>query len=1250
MTPEPRDLDALALPLQGSHLIEASAGSGKTWNIALLYVRLVLGAAPGQPGLPPLDARRILVVTYTDAATQELRSRIHTRLRQAVQVMQGAPNTASDDTAALAALRALREHYPAAQWPALAARLDAAAQALDEAPISTIHGWCQRILREHALLSGEPFALEVLTDTAALLQQCAQDWWRVHVQPLPTELASAVLASYPHPRAVLDAVKPLLEHAASWAAALPGGADTPLPTLLQQAQAQRRAALQALKAPLHAWADEADKVLTAHALLARLGRPADVRGWLDKLRRWSAEPDDARLPLTHTARQRLTLAHLQQTEGTLPPEAENLDLWRALRHLEQALRSLPDVAGAVVRHAAAWIDQRMRAQLRQQQSLTYDEMLRRVDEALSGPHGPALAARLRQRQPAALVDEFQDTDPRQWRILRAIYQPERAAPDTALLLIGDPKQAIYAFRHADIHSYLQARRACGPRVWRLGTNHRSSEAMVRAVNALFAHAEHQSPDGAFGFGGGGTGQVPFVPVQPRGLALRWCEGGRDNAPALTLALPPSGDAAPHDTLAQACAATVARWLADPRTGLVDAEGRLHRLQPSQIAILVNEREEAQRIGRALRHHGLPSAYRSERAPVWTTPQAEDLALWLQACARPHDRDAVAHALLAASTGLDTAEVHALLADEQGWEQTLQRFAHYHALWLRHGVLAAVRQLMIDHAVPARLLRRAGDAGSGRRALVNLLHLAEWLQARAPREGVRGIQTTLTLLQQARRGLLGGQDDDASAPQVRLESDGGAITLITVHKAKGLEFDVVLLPFGVRPRPLAAPKSHQLGVVRWHDAEGHLHVTLSDEGDAWSHALQRGEHERQLEDVRKLYVALTRARHATWAGIPLDDVFGVSAWAQVLGLPGHHPGEQGVEAITQALQRLSDGSGGTIAWRPTEALRHAPTARPQDAAPPPPAYPHQARARATPTWWIASYTALTRAAADPGPPPEAAADHHAGDDDPTPDSPPAAPAGHAVGTPDPWHRWPRGAQAGVVLHALLQHCAEQRWAPAANDAATLQPIAQRLLAQHGWPADRQTIDAADLAVWAVRIVQRPLPLPGAAPVALAQLERAWPEVGFWLPIDATVPADTLDRRIAQHVLPGQPRPALSGPVLHGMLKGYIDLVFAHDGRYWVLDHKSNALGDTDDAYHPAAVQAEVLRQRYDVQAVLYLLALHRLLRQRLPGYNPARHLGGALCAFWRGVDHPSAGVWCAPTPVALLDELDALLQAPAETTA
>ncbi|TSE22872.1 RecBCD enzyme subunit RecB [Tepidimonas ignava] len=1100
MTPEPRDLDALALPLQGSHLIEASAGSGKTWNIALLYVRLVLGAAPGQPGLPPLDARRILVVTYTDAATQELRSRIHTRLRQAVQVMQGAPNTASDDTAALAALRALREHYPAAQWPALAARLDAAAQALDEAPISTIHGWCQRILREHALLSGEPFALEVLTDTAALLQQCAQDWWRVHVQPLPTELASAVLASYPHPRAVLDAVKPLLEHAASWAAALPGGADTPLPTLLQQAQAQRRAALQALKAPLHAWADEADKVLTAHALLARLGRPADVRGWLDKLRRWSAEPDDARLPLTHTARQRLTLAHLQQTEGTLPPEAENLDLWRALRHLEQALRSLPDVAGAVVRHAAAWIDQRMRAQLRQQQSLTYDEMLRRVDEALSGPHGPALAARLRQRQPAALVDEFQDTDPRQWRILRAIYQPERAAPDTALLLIGDPKQAIYAFRHADIHSYLQARRACGPRVWRLGTNHRSSEAMVRAVNALFAHAEHQSPDGAFGFGGGGTGQVPFVPVQPRGLALRWCEGGRDNAPALTLALPPSGDAAPHDTLAQACAATVARWLADPRTGLVDAEGRLHRLQPSQIAILVNEREEAQRIGRALRHHGLPSAYRSERAPVWTTPQAEDLALWLQACARPHDRDAVAHALLAASTGLDTAEVHALLADEQGWEQTLQRFAHYHALWLRHGVLAAVRQLMIDHAVPARLLRRAGDAGSGRRALVNLLHLAEWLQARAPREGVRGIQTTLTLLQQARRGLLGGQDDDASAPQVRLESDGGAITLITVHKAKGLEFDVVLLPFGVRPRPLAAPKSHQLGVVRWHDAEGHLHVTLSDEGDAWSHALQRGEHERQLEDVRKLYVALTRARHATWAGIPLDDVFGVSAWA-----------------------------------------------------------------------------------------------------------------------------------------------------PAANDAATLQPIAQRLLAQHGWPADRQTIDAADLAVWAVRIVQRPLPLPGAAPVALAQLERAWPEVGFWLPIDATVPADTLDRRIAQHVLPGQPRPALSGPVLHGMLKGYIDLVFAHDGRYWVLDHKSNALGDTDDAYHPAAVQAEVLRQRYDVQAVLYLLALHRLLRQRLPGYNPARHLGGALCAFWRGVDHPSAGVWCAPTPVALLDELDALLQAPAETT-
>ncbi|TSE25548.1 exodeoxyribonuclease V subunit beta [Tepidimonas aquatica] len=1249
MTPESRDLDVLGLPLHGSHLIEASAGSGKTWNIALLYVRLVLGAPPGQQGLPALDARHILVVTYTDAATQELRSRIHARLRQAAHVMQGVVGSGGDD-AALAALCALRDRYPAAQWPALAARLDAAAQALDEAPISTIHGWCQRILREHALLSGEPFALNVLADTTALLQQCAQDWWRVQVQPLPPELASAVAAVYPYPRAVLQAVEPLLQHAPSCAAALPGGADTPLAVPLQHVDAQRRAALHAIKAPLPALVDDAERVLTQHGLIKALSQPHHVRAWFGKLRHWATDPDDANHPLTNTARQRLTLAQLQRGAATLPTEVLNLNLWPALQRLEQALRHLPDVRGTVVRHAAAWIDQRMRAQLRQQQSLTYDEMLRRVDEALSGPHGPALAARLRQRQPAALVDEFQDTDPRQWRILRAIYQPERAAPDTALLLIGDPKQAIYAFRHADIHSYLQARRACGPRVWRLGTNHRSSEAMVRAVNALFTHAEHQSPDGAFGFGGAGTGQVPFVPVQPSGLALRWCEGGHDNAPALTLALPPSGDAAPHDTLAQACAATVARWLTDPHTGLVGADGQLHRLQPGQIAILVNEREEAQRIGRALRRHGLPSAYRSERAAVWATPQAEDLALWLQACARPHDRDAVAHALLAASTGMDTAEVHTLLADELGWEQTLQRFAHYHALWLRHGVLAAVRQLMIDHAVPARLLRRAGDAGSGRRALVNLLHLAEWLQARAPREGVRGIQTTLTLLQQARRGLLGGQDNDASAPQVRLDSDGGAITLITVHKAKGLEFDVVLLPFGVRPRPLAAPKSHQFGVVRWHDTEGHLHVTLSDEGDAWSHALQRGEHERQLEDVRKLYVALTRARHATWAGIPLDDVFGVSAWARVLGLPGHHPVEHGTEAITEALDRLVGHSGGTIAWCPTDAASPMPTIRPSNATPPPPAYPHQARARATPTWWIASYSALTRAAADPGPPPEAAADHHAGDDDPTPDAHPTTPADPAVGAAAPWHRWPRGAQAGVVLHALLQHCAEQRWAPAASDAATLQPTAQRLLAQHGWPADRQTIDAADLAVWAVRIVQRPLPLPGAAPVALAQLERAWPEVGFWLPIGATVPADTLDRRIAQHVLPGQPRPALSGPVLHGMLKGYIDLIFAHDGRYWVLDHKSNALGDADDAYHPAALQAEVLRQRYDAQAALYLLALHRLLRQRLPDYDPAQHLGGALCVFWRGVAHATAGVWSTPAPLALLDELDALLQSPAETTA
>lgn len=1256
MTTDLPELDALTLPLQGSQLIEASAGSGKTWTMALLAVRLVLGPPPGEAGPPPLSPRQILVVTFTQAATQELRSRIQTRLLQAAAVFGGEALDASDT--AVARLLELRARFPEAAWPALARRLTEAADALDEAPISTLHGWCQRILREQALMSGEPFQPRILQDTAALRREAVRDWWRLHVPPLTEADAEQVLDCWASPDALDDAIHKLLEHAEIWAEQDPDLATRSLPDVLQAAASARTQALSALKTPWPAWIDEAEAVLGRYDLLQHLSpQKHTVRGWFDKLRQWAQAPDATEIRLSKDARQRLTLDHLRARAGPLPPEVEALALLRELPSLPARLAALPGAHGALTRHAAVWVVQRMRAQLRATEQLTFDEMLRRVDTALAGPQGAALAARLRQQQPVALVDEFQDTDPRQWRILQAIYRPERPPPGTTLLLIGDPKQAIYAFRHADIHSYLQARTACAGHIWSLAVNHRSSTAMVQAVNALFSHAERTLPDGAFGFARDGAQPVPFLPALPRGQAERWRDDDAPGGAALTCALwQPQADKPTRtdvlERLAAACAATVARWLtasAAGRCGFV-RDGRLQPLRPQDIAILVNDRTEAQAIAAALRRHGLASAYRSERASVWDGPEADDLQAWLHACAHPHDRDALAYALLTPSLGFDAEALAARLRDDDAWDATLQRFARYHALWQQHGVLAAVRALMHDFGVAARLLARPADHPSpGARALADLLHMAEWLQQATRLRGAVGVEATLALLRQARQeGAAPAADDDPALTGVERRLDGTpqAIAVITVHKAKGLQFPVVLLPFAGRARPVEG-KGSALRALRWHDDTGQVHVTLGDEGQRWIEALQRAERERLLEDTRKLYVALTRAVHATWVGVALEPGFGTSALARLLGLEGADAGTLAAQAPAR-LQALAQASGGAIActWLGDEETTAA--ARPASAPTRPAAWAHVARPRRGPVWWIASYSTLARAAHEAPASADAATEAHVGDDDPGAPGAEAGGAGDAAPATAPWHRWPRGAQAGVALHALLEACHRHGWPEGTPDA--LQPLAQRTLQTLGWAPERLEADAADLARWAHAIGDATLPLPSGPDVRLRELSPAEPEVPFWLRIDAAAEARALDRLLLAHVAPGRPRPPLGAVTLHGMLKGFMDLVFEQDGRYWVLDHKSNALGPDDADYDATAVQSEVLRQRYDAQAALYLLALHRWLALRLgAAYDPPRHLGGALCVFWRGVAAPGCGVWHLTQPWPLVQRLEALFSG-AEATA
>ncbi|KQP13082.1 exodeoxyribonuclease V subunit beta [Pseudorhodoferax sp. Leaf267] len=1220
MTSLPELLQPLRLPLRGSRLIEASAGTGKTFTIAALYLRLVLGHGGDAAFARPLTPPEILVVTFTEAATQELRDRIRARLAEAADAFLADP---ADMAQAGNLLHDLRADYPPAQWPACARTLRLAAEWMDEAAVSTIHGWCNRMLREHAFDSGSPFTQTLQTDQSELQAEVVRDYWRSFCTPLAPDDAAQVRAWWATPEQLQADVGKLLEQTDAL-----GAGEAPA-TALKTARDVAARELAALKGPWAGetgWAAELLRRLEG-AVAAKHCKLPKRKDWMQALRDW-AEGDAPEPGLTKTAWERLCIDGL--ADGWAGDSTELAALfdhaaWPALASLRARLKALPDGRHALLRHAARWCAQRQAQEQARRAEMGFNELLTRLDAALQGPNGARLAALIRRQFPAALIDEFQDTDPLQYRIFDTIYRVAANAPETVLLLIGDPKQAIYAFRGADIHTYLAARHATAGRHATLGTNYRSTAPMVQAVNAVFDQAELRlDGQGAFGFRTADGNPLPFVPVQAQGRAQRWWHAGREPA-ALTAWVQ---DAGPDATgrMAAACASEIVRLLNAGQAGEAgfrDPDGTLRALRPGDIAVLVNKGAEARAVRQALGARGVRSVYLSEQDSVFDSPVAAELQLWLAACATPEDERLLRAALASALLGLDWQALDDLGHDALQWEARVLQFGNYQRIWQRQGVLPMLRHLLHDFGVPQRLLA-AGDE----RMLTDALHLAELLQQASSL--LDGEHALIRWLAEQRAGGAGG---DADARRLRLQSDADLLKVVTVHKSKGLEYPLVFLPFATA---LRAAKADDLP-LKWHDDDGRLVVALQADAED----LARVDAERLGEDLRKLYVALTRARYATWVGVTATKDVERSALGYLLGGGAALP----PDVLRAAWQSLAgDAIAVQDAPAPDAERYHDPARTPVLAPEPPlPAGPLE-------RWWIASYSALRRAEAGPEAPaplPESAAediyaDSRVDDADDLAEDAIALPAADAGSL----HAFPRGAAPGTLLHGLLEWMGQQGFARVQADAAVQAELAERVARACALPGYAGW--APVLQDWLLRWVAMPLQigLHGAAPVAPAALGTVQIEMEFWL---AAQQVDTrvLDDLVRGHTLDAAPRPALAPQQVHGMLKGYIDLVFVHEGRYYVADYKSNWLGPLDADYHPATMRAAVLAHRYELQYVLYVFALHRLLRARLPGYDYAQHMGGSATLFLRGHAAPGQGLHAECPPWALIEALDALFQGQAE---
>ncbi|WP_323974888.1 exodeoxyribonuclease V subunit beta [Aeromonas hydrophila] len=1167
-------LNTLRFPLYGERLIEASAGTGKTYTIAGLYLRLLLGHGPlieegedaGQPGAHerPISVTEILVVTFTEAATAELRGRIRARIHEArLAFMRGE----SKDALLSQLLAEVEGHELAAR------RLLAAERQMDEAAVFTIHGFCQRMLKQNAFESGALFETEFLTDDSQLRLQAVSDYWRSEFYPVDKPLASAVCALWPSPAALLREMGSWLDN--SELEMRPPAGDETL-------AARHQAAMARIEAVKREWLAQGDEIRRQTDGQVSRYTGKNYEGWLAKIADWAQDEASGYAIPKELERFGQTVLEENLKKGGAVP---TLPLFS---QIDELLASRPGIRDLILQRAAVVVRGRMQASKRQAHQLSFDDLLKDLDGALGSGLGERLCERIRATYRVAMIDEFQDTDPQQYRIFHRLYGGHT---DTALLMIGDPKQAIYGFRGADIFTYIQARRNVSAH-YTLGRNWRSSRALVGAVNGLFERAKDPFIYEA---------DIPFLPVEAQGKSKALQIDG-EAAPVLhcwQLSGQPTFNKGDYQSrMARATAVEIHRLLTLARAG--KAQIGDNAVKAGDIAVLVRTGAEGKLVQQELARLAIASVYLSNRESVLAQVEAREILLILHACQNPGEERSLRAALATGLFDLDAKALDELASDERAWESAVQEFMEYRKIWHKRGVLAMLRALLHRRNLASSLLA----SPNGERRLTNFLHLGELLQQVSCE--LDGEYALLRWL-----GEAASRPDGQDAEQVlRLESERKLVQIVTIHKSKGLEYPLVFLPFICSHRAADTPL--------FHEADGAGNRTVLDLTGA-EESLAEADRERLAEDLRLLYVALTRGVYATWLGLaPVRSGNGKSEQTDLHQTAiGYllQKGEEGdATTLATALTELAQALPGVAVGEPS-LTRPAPMAAEEEQLGEP-----QVR-RFTGTlerdWWISSYSGL--AAQGHGHSKGVLANPGFDDEVVTEAAALAADLSTAQQEEAPQpsiFTFPKGARPGTLLHSLFETIDFQ----SAGGDSLAEHIAT-LLAQDGF--DESWAQVLQQQVEAV--LDTPLETGFGEPVRLRDLapERKQVELEFFLPM-GRVTAPALTALCQQHDPLSRGNKPLSFATVQGMLKGFIDLVFEWQGRWYLLDYKSNHLGMSPADYSRSALEQAMAEHRYDLQYQLYSLALHRLLALRLPGYDFDQHFGGVFYLFLRGM--PQGGIF------------------------
>jgi len=1177
--------DPINTPLTGTNLIEASAGTGKTYAIAGLFLRLVLEEQ--------LTSDQILVVTFTQAATQELKDRIRNTLLRA----KSAFSKGSSDDDLINRLLKKQNH------PALAVQLiQNALIDFDNAAIFTIHGFCHRMLNEHAFETQSLFDTELVTDQTDWVREIVDDFWRMHFYSMPPEFISYASKKISGPEFFL---------------ALFGKQKAPAMRIIPELEPLELESLDEyrhiFKKLKTAWPISKDRVIP---LLKDPCLSGTIYGSL-KTKKKQTDFSKRDLKVLSMARamdrfvdakstgfpmfkdfEKFTATKIAKStrKNHTPPSHHVFNLCDELYEKGIALEG--EMENGLLYLKTLFLNtagEQLPARKENHNIQFFDDLLIRIKKALENSGGNDLASAIRRQYKAALVDEFQDTDSVQYEIFSRLFDSK----ESVLFMIGDPKQAIYGFRGADIFSYITASRNADSK-YTLLENWRSTSGLITAVNTIFANVSSPFVFEQIGFEKGMPGRRTESMDQkssPSLILWYWEPDKKSDKPKplnKTLAVP---------LIAKAVAHQISRLISpDPKSRSDDESDRI---KPGDIAVLVRTNRQAQIIKKSLLSKRIPSVL-YDTGNIFYTQEAGEMEKILTSIAEPGSDRRFKAALVTDIMGVSGNKIDSADSDPLWWETRIGNFREYFRLWNRYGFIRMFRNFMSKENVRERLL----VFPDGERRLTNVLHLAEILHQEWV-EKKTGMTGLINWLSEQRNSSI----TESEIHQLRLESDEHAVKIITQHKSKGLEFPVVFCPFSWGGSLIKAPE------IVFHDPDN-KELTLDLGSNEKSAHLAVAQNELLAENMRLLYVALTRAIkrcYLVWGRFSTAETSAMAYLFHYGPKPEDDIKSQDLvnslktsisakkdEALLEDLKQLASRSQGAIALAPLPLDDGVKYSMPEDEKGDTTC--RQFSGNIETSWRISSYSSMVSQRVSE----EAVPDH-----DVSYDSYGDIPEyGLESNKKTDIFSFPKGARAGIFFHDIFEHLdfADP------DDGYKEELVTHKLTAYGFEPKWRDVV---------CHMINNVLSIPLEIKTETLMLSSVHckdrvNEMEFHYPLNPITPRQ-LEKIFADHE--GIEFPAgfpdrigtLSFPFSRGFMKGYMDMVFHKKGRYYLVDWKSNLLGTRVEDYSKDALNTVMINDFYILQYHLYTLALYQYLRARLPGFDYAKDFGGVFYLFIRGIN-------------------------------